>query len=197
MKLTRRDALAALGSLGAGSVAGCTGVSPPTADAPGDRPDGPDGPDTPSGDLDDDVVASIVAAAEVLYPSGVEGVPEFVETYALGRVADRPRHRAGLAETVRDLDALARDWTGSPFAELSPERRDGLLRDVGADQVESDPDGPLPERLRFFVVNDLLYALYASPTGGRLVGIENPIGYPGGTESYQRPPPGDAGGGDG
>lgn len=183
MELTRRDALAALAAAGAGSLAGCEGAAPPTAS------DEPPATGSDTRPLDDGEVATLVAAAEVVYPDAVEGITEFVGTYALGRVADRPDHRAGLREAVADLDALARDWHGEAFAGLSPSVRDQLLRDVGIPGVESDPDGPLPERLRFFVVNDLLYALYASPTGGELVGIENPIGYPGGIESYQRPPP--------
>jgi len=43
-------------------------------------------------------------------------------------------------------------------------------------------------RVRYYLVNDLLFALYSSPTGGKLVGIENPQGHPGGTGSYQQPP---------
>jgi hypothetical protein len=42
--------------------------------------------------------------------------------------------------------------------------------------------------VRYYVVNELLYALYTSPTGGELVGIENPQGHPGGHESYQHEP---------
>jgi hypothetical protein len=42
--------------------------------------------------------------------------------------------------------------------------------------------------VRHLVVNDLLYALYASPTGARLAGLENPPGHPGGIESYREGP---------
>ena len=49
----------------------------------------------------------------------------------------------------------------------------------------------MSDRVRFFVVNELLFALYSSPTGGSLVGIENPVGHPGGTESYQHAGPED------
>ncbi|MEA5408870.1 hypothetical protein VB773_15715 [Haloarculaceae archaeon H-GB2-1] len=54
--------------------------------------------------------------------------------------------------------------------------------------AEPNPDGTTAERVRYYLVNEPLYALYASPTGGTLVGIENPQGHPGGTESYQRGP---------
>jgi len=73
--------------------------------------------------------------------------------------------------------------------DLSVADRDSLLREVGADTAPPDPDGTNAERVRFYVVNELLYALYTSPTGGELVGIENPQGHPGGTDTYQRGDP--------
>jgi hypothetical protein len=38
-------------------------------------------------------VDALVALAEVLYPSGTTGIPNFVETYVLGRLAERAAHR--------------------------------------------------------------------------------------------------------
>lgn len=176
VKLSRRDALAALAAASAGSVAGCSAPeAPPAVDA---------------GAVDESALDVLVAAAEVIYPSEASGVGEFVRTYAVGRVADDTAHRDGLEAAAADLDDLARDWEGDGFAALPPKRRDRLLHSVGADVADPDPNGSLPARLRYFVVNDLLFAFYASPTGGELVGIENPVGYPGGTESYRRPPPG-------
>jgi hypothetical protein len=181
MELTRRDALAAL------AVAGAGGAAVVGADRLAETP--PEAsPETPSSLASVDALDTLTAAAEVLYPSQVSGHREFVDRYTLGRVADREDYAAGLAETVADLDATARDWHGDAFAALPPETRDGLLRDLGVETAEPDPDGPLTERVRYYVVNELLFAFYASPTGGGLVGVENPIGYPGGTESYQRGP---------
>jgi hypothetical protein len=173
MELSRRDALAALGAAAAGGGAAAVAgeVRPPRA---ADRSEVP---------LD-----TLVAAAEVLYPSAVEEHREFVETYVGGRVADRPAYRRGLADAAAEMDAAAREWEGAAFADLSPAARDRVLRELGLPTAEPDPDGPAPERIRYYVVNDLLYALYTSPTGGRLVGIENPPGHPGGTTSYQRGP---------
>lgn len=180
MRLTRRDALAALGAVGAaGTVAGAAGLagrSPPRADD-GDR------------DLDGDALATLVAAAEVLFPSAVEGHRSFVETYVLGRTADRPAHRAGVAAAVATVDDAAREWYGDAYADLPAADRDAVLRELGAETAEPNPEGTVSERVRYYVVNDLLYALYSSPTGGRLVGIENPIGFPGGTASYRRATP--------
>jgi len=198
MRLTRRDALAALTALGAaGATAALAGRSPPVAgdesskasDGGGASESGErvDAGSAESGDRADvAVVDALTAAAEVLYPSAVEGHREFVETVVRGRTDGRSVDREGLVRTVADLDATARDWYGAPFADLSPGERDDLLRQLGVASADPDPDGPIFARIRYHVVDDLLFALYASPTGGRLVGIENPVGYPGGTRSYRR-----------
>lgn len=176
MRLTRRDALAALATAGVavgGAVLGVADdVSAPDAD--------------PSSPIDDAATETLVAVAEVVYPSEVDGIPAFVRIYLDGRLSADPDHRAGVAETVAELDATARDWFDAPVTDLDAETRDRLLRDLAADDADADPEGALSGRVRFYVVNELLYAFYVSPTGGRLVGIENPVGYPGGTESYRR-----------
>ena len=191
MRLSRRDALAALA--GVGAVGGGVGIVELAARGPPVAGDDAGAVDTTSDDaasagLDEDARAVLVAAAEVLYPSAVTGHEAFVETYVNGRVSDDPDHRAGLLSAVAELDAIARDWHGDGYADLARVTRDRLLRDLGVDVADPDPDGPISSRLRWYVVNDLLYAFYTSPTGGRLVGTENPTGYPGGTESYQRGP---------
>jgi hypothetical protein len=162
VRLTRRDALAALAGVAGASTAGC----------------GARGTD------DSLPTASLVAVAETVYPSGVSGHREFVETYVAGRVRDRPDYRETLTGTVADLDRTAREWYGDALADLPRADRDALLREVGVETAEPRPDGTLAERARY-AVNDLLYALYTSPTGGELVGTANPPGHPGGTESYR------------
>jgi len=143
----------------------------------------------PAGDaLADREVATLVAAAEVLYPSAVAGTGEFVERYARGRAGDRPEHAAGIADAVTFLEDYADAWYDDPFGALEPATREEALRAMGADTAAADPEGSDVERVRYYVVDELLYALYASPTGGELVGIENPRGYPGGTTSYRGGP---------
>lgn len=173
MRLTRRDALAALagaGIVGGGAVAAVTRERP--ADPRGDGA----------------VLDVLVAAAEVIYPADVSGIHEFVEAYSLGRIKARAGYREGVREATAILGDHAREWYGEPFSDLSPGRRDALLREMGVDTAEPIPDGLAPQRVRFYVVNELQYALYTSPAGGRLVGIENPQGHPGGTDSYRRGP---------
>ncbi|MFC5365980.1 gluconate 2-dehydrogenase subunit 3 family protein [Salinirubrum litoreum] len=184
MDLTRRDALAALAVVGAGgAVAGLAETGTFDGGTPGTSETGDES--TLAGV---DALDTLTAASEVLYPSEATGHREFVETYVLGRIDGREAYETGLAETLAELDATARDWYDAAFADLTPADRDELLRQLGTDTADPDPDGPLTERVRYYVVNELLFAFYASPTGGGLVGTENPIGYPGGTESYQRGP---------
>lgn len=177
MELTRRDALAALAASGVAVGGGAVLVG---------RNDG-DGSDEPA--IGDDLDA-LVALAEVLYPSEVAGHADFVETYVLGRLRAREEYRRGMADALADLDARAREWYGGEFASLTRGNRNALLAELGVETADPDPDGTTPERIRYYLVNDLLFAFYASPTGGELVGIENPQGYPGGIDSYQRGPNG-------
>ena len=173
MNLSRRDALAALAAVGAVGTAGATVLGDEGgADADSSLPDG--------------TLATLVAVAETVYPAEAGGIEPFVETYVTGRIVNDPAHREGVVTAAADLDATARDWVGAPIADLDRSARDRLLRDLSVDVADPDPDGNLAARVRFYLVNELLYAFYASPTGGRLVGIENPTGYPGGTESYRR-----------
>ncbi|MFB6218504.1 MAG: gluconate 2-dehydrogenase subunit 3 family protein [Halobacteriaceae archaeon] len=171
MELTRRDALAALAAAG---VAGGAAV------LSGDRGE--------SGPVTDRELATLVAAGETLYPSAVEGVEAFVTRYVRGRARDRPDHAAGMGDAAAYLDEYADAWYETGFAALDPPTRGEALRRMNADTADPDPGGSDVERVRYYVVNELLFALYATPTGGRLVGIENPQGYPGGLGSYRRGP---------
>ena len=169
MRLTRRDALYALCLAGSGA-SGCV-----------------DGIDNDDGALDSSAVETLLALAAVLYPAEVEATEEFVETYVLGRATDED-HLESIAESVESLSAVSSDFRGESFASLSPTERETLLEEVGLRETASDPRGTERERIRYFLVNELLYALYTTPTGGELLGVENPIGHPGGLASYQRGP---------
>jgi hypothetical protein len=174
-ELTRRDAIAALSAAGVATAAG--------AALTWDRTDESD-----ENHLTERDRARLHALAEILYPSEVTGIAEFVDSYLAGRVQDRPDRAAGIADSLDYLDEYAREWRGGSFLELSPEGREELLRDMGADVVDPDPEGSDVKQLRFYLVNELFFALYTSPTGAELVGLENPQGHPGGTTSYQQPP---------
>jgi hypothetical protein len=178
MELTRRDALAAVVAVTGAGGAVASQFEPPTAAGNG-APGGEDAGE-------DALLSALAAAAEVVYPSAVEGHRRFVETYALGRLDGREEYRTGMGRAVADLDATARDWFDARFESLSAGDRDRLLRELGVDTADADPSGSISERIRYYVVDDLLFAFYASPAGGRLLGIENPPGYPGGLESYRR-----------
>lgn len=115
----------------------------------------------------------------------VEVEPAFVETYFGGQPEERTEQ---FVETANDLDDLARERAGKPFAVLSPEERTALFREVGVGRTAPDPNGTVPERVRYHLVNGLLYALYTSPTGSSLFGVTNPVGHPGGYSSYRAKP---------
>ncbi|WP_138797366.1 gluconate 2-dehydrogenase subunit 3 family protein [Halostella sp. PRR32] len=178
MELTRRDALAALGSGGVVAGVGVAGLHRSLSELPDDGRDL-----TPERERD-----LLVAVARIVYPSELDGVSEFVETYVAGRAADRDGYRESVRAALVTLDERARTWRDAEFLSLDGAEREAHLRELGVDAADPDPTGTDAERIRYFVVNELLYALYTSPTGGELVGIENPQGHPGGTDTYRRGP---------
>jgi len=179
MELSRRDALVALaaGGVAVGATAGLDGNPFEASDEPA--------PDEPS---PEERLGSLLAVADVVYPTELSGVEEFVRRYALGRVEDREGYRDGVVEALDTIDEYARTWHDADFRALDAGARESVLDQMGVDAADPDPEGADRERVRYYLVNELLYALYTSPTGGELVGIENPQGHPGGTTSYQRGP---------
>jgi len=176
MELTRRDALAALlvGSASAGTPVYLSETD--------------DGSSTGKGtDLTEGDVEFLTAVATVVYPSELTTFRDFIDEYVRGLHADQ---RAEIAVTARALEERTRRMHGSTMESLSLTERDSVLRTMGVDRVGSDPDGSLPERVRYYIINQLLYALYTSPKESQLLGVENPVGHPGGYESYQKPPDG-------
>jgi|AntDeeMinimDraft_5_1070356.scaffolds.fasta_scaffold24385_2 hypothetical protein len=188
MELTRRDALAALagGAVVGGGGAVAVGRNGETTN--GARPTTDDGSSTTADAAFAAVREPLVAVAHVVYPDEITGIATFVETYALGRIEGRAEYRRGVEQAVAAMNDRAESWYGERFASLEPKTRDAVLREMGADTADPDPEGSTAERVRYYVVNELLYALYTSPTGGKLAGIENPQGHPGGHESYQHGP---------
>jgi hypothetical protein len=186
MELTRRDAMAAL--VGAGILGGGSAAALARDGFADDGGDAVEAADEGDGVDRDRVVDALVTAARAVYPTPVENVGAFVETYAATKLDRRPEFAEGATGVVDALDAEAQITFESRFADLGPTEAETVLRRVGAETAESVPDGTAAERVRYYVVNEVLYALYTSPTGGELVGIENPQGYPGGTDSYQRGP---------
>ena len=192
MKLTRRDALAALSAAGV-AVGGAVVAGRETFDGDlldGDLvgSDGTAGSDGSAGvPLDESARQTLVAVAEVVYPSKVDGIEGFVETYTEGRLLADESRRRSVATTLSELDEVSREWESTAFTNLDTDTRDELLRELAVDTADPDPEGLLPGRVRYYVVNDLLYALYASPTGGGLAGTPNPIGHPGGYRTQLSP----------
>jgi hypothetical protein len=172
MELTRRDAL--LGAIGGSSAVSLavyeleSGASAATDPA----------------SLSEDEVRTLVSVAETVYPSQVDPTGEFVRGYTTR--LDDARVRA-TRRTIGDLDRAARRHFGTEYRNLSTGVGDRLLRRLGVDRVRSGPGGTLAERVRFHLVNSLLYVLMTSPRGTEPFDIENPVGHPGGFESRRNP----------
>ena len=175
--LTRRDALIALGAAGVGAG----GLGALVWDELDDEPPG-------RGSDDPTWRETVVAAAEALYPASVSGVESFVETYVVGRVQDRQTYLDGVQRAAGNIDEYARYWHDRPFAALDRSTRQTVFDDYGLADSAPDPEGSEREQVRYYLLNELLFAFYSSPTGGELVGLENPPGHPGGLDSYQRGP---------
>lgn len=173
MRLTRRDALKAL-VVGGGVAGSSLAASELYVEHSESRA---------RATLSDEDVETMLAVAAVIYPSEVEPTTAFVETYT-NRLDDT--RTAGLTDTIARLDDVAVANYGRRFAEIdSRSERDGVLRSMGVHRVQSRPDGTVPERVRYHLVNSLLYALFTSPKGSTLVGIESPAGHPGGFAHYR------------
>jgi hypothetical protein len=193
MELTRRDALAAIVGVGVGVGGGGVALSITHSKPGGEASRSASAADGGKGKgADEELLATFVAVARAIYPDTLNGIEEFVRTYVTNRFGPdgekAESRRTATLETARELDALAATRRDASVVDLDPTAIDALLREIGADVAEPDPSGTIAERLRFYVVNELHYALYTSPTGGTLVGIENPIGHPGGARSYERGP---------
>lgn len=173
MELSRRDALAALGA--AGIALGGIG-----AYESGSLPEIESGHDVD--------VKTLVSLATVLYPSSVTEIEEFVRTYVNGRFEADPDHAEATSNAIAVLNEHAKIHHDAKFRELSPDKRDDVLWQMHMTNIEPDPAGSELQRVRYYLVNELLYALFSSPKGGQIVGTENPAGHPGGLEAYQRGP---------
>ncbi|MBX0286462.1 gluconate 2-dehydrogenase subunit 3 family protein [Haloarcula salinisoli] len=167
MELTRRDALIALGGLGLPLTAWLED-SEPTAT-----------------ELTSEDIETLLALSETLYPSDVTVNSDFIETFVAGQHQLDSDHTSGIVSALTGVRRASSRQTGRRPTELDPSERGDLLRSMGAARAYPDPDGTSVQQIRYYVINNLLYALYTTPKGGELVGNPNPPGYPGGTTAYQ------------
>ena len=172
IKLTKRDALAALAGLGMaiGLVQHRTHVH------------------SLEEDIDQEDIQNLLAVCDVIFPRQVETTPEFVKTFVIGRIKFRPNYQKNLRASVSRINQVSNQKYGKDFYSLLFKTREKIFREMALDQVSPDPDGPMPNKVRYYVINELLFALYTSPIGGQLLGNENPIGYAGGLDAYQQAP---------
>jgi len=137
-----------------------------------------------------DHIDALTAIASAVYPSDVSVERSFIESRVFGRVEPEPDHFEKLVAAIEAVDNHARARFGGRVTDLSAGRRRQVLQSMGVTTVHPAADGTTAEQVRFYVMNDLLYALFTSPVGGELLGVDNPPGHPGGREAYQRGPGG-------
>ncbi|WP_277542814.1 gluconate 2-dehydrogenase subunit 3 family protein [Haloarcula laminariae] len=133
-------------------------------------------------------VETATAVAAAIYPTSVAVEESFVENAVFRRVEPTSGHFEALVDSIEAVDSHARARFGGSVTELSPATRRRVLTSMGVTAVHPMPEGTTAERVRFYLVNDLLYALFTSPRSRPLTGIENPPGHPGGLEAYRRTP---------
>lgn len=129
---------------------------------------------------------TLIAIAKIVYPTSLSGINEFVKTYSIGKMSNRPEYRTSIINSINLIDRLSEEWYDKKYINLDKKNQESVLREIGSDTAEPKKSGSPAERIRYYIINELLYALYTTPKGGRLVGIENPQGYPGGLETYQK-----------
>jgi hypothetical protein len=118
---------------------------------------------TDPGQVDHDL-DTMRALVPVLCPSEVTATDGFVETYVHGRIDDDEAYREAVGEAVAALDERAVERRGAPFVDLDAAECEGLLHDLGMSSTEPDPEGTDAERIRYYLVNELLFALFTTPT---------------------------------
>lgn len=115
------------------------------------------------------IVDTMAAVAEAVYPAEVTVTDAFVDTYVRGRRRS-DLHVSQRREALTVLDDRADHDHGAPFADLSVGRRRDVLYSLGVDDARANPEGAVAERIRHYVVRELLFALYVSPAGADLIG---------------------------
>lgn len=166
MKLTRRHAILAAAGV---SAAGLGTYELAAADEVSDGP------------FTQRERAMLVTVAEAVYPWELAAAADVLVPY-FTRLDDR--RTAATRRTLAEFDRLAQSAFGVPLETLSAEEGRTLLRTLGSDRIQSSPTGTLAERVRFHLVNSILFALMTHPSGTAPFDIDNPVGYPGGFASY-------------
>ena len=123
---------------------------------------------------------TLVGVADVLYPSEVEPTEDFIEAFMFGRITDEEAYRERLTAGIETLDQLADEEFGTAFVGLGADQRVALFEETALRSGESVHDGTDIEQLNYHILDELLFAFYSSPKGGKLVGNPNPRGFPGG-----------------
>jgi len=170
-RLTRRDALKA-GGVGLLAGTGLTTIGSTLGDAPEAV-----SKDAENQDMTEMELKVLHAVAEVVYPPDVDVEIDFIGSY-VGQL--NARRTEQMQAAIAGLQSRSQSAYGERFENLPIVAQESLLRWMGVDRVYPNPRGTLATRVRYHIVNGLLFALFTNPLGAGLFGIDNPLGYPGG-----------------
>lgn len=183
--ISRRGLLTALGGAAAAAAGYGYGLGSEGRLSLDDAAGSDDSPASPAD------VETLTALATAILPSSFDVDESWVENRVLGRVEPKPGHFERLVAAIEAVDSHAKARFGAPVTSLPSSQRRGVLVSMGVTEVHPTADGTTAERVRFHLVNDLLYAMLTSPESSDLTGIANPPGYPGGTSVYTQGPGGE------
>jgi len=134
-------------------------------------------------DIPPHVVEGMLTVADAVYPGDPEPFRSILRRY-VDRLGES--RLGGLLETLAELDQISSRYSGSLFRSLSGAEATRLFERLGVNRVQSRRAGTLSERVRFHLVNSVLYAILTDPAGTERFDVGNPAGYPGGFDSYTR-----------
>ena len=124
-----------------------------------------------------DDIESLLTVAGIVHPAESEAFEPVLSSY-LNQLSDS--RTQSILETIAELNKISRRRLGRPFHILSRNEAEQLFTILGVNRVQAAPNGTLAERIRFHLVNSVIYALMTNPNGTREFEIQNPVGYPGG-----------------
>lgn len=126
---------------------------------------------------------TIQSVAEVVCPSPIRVNDDLITLIV--EFIPETRHPL-LSTTCFELNEYSLKTYGAQYYQIdSVPARDKILRQLGVHRVHSNSTGLFPQRVRYHLVNTILYVIFTHPVGSSIVGQTNPVGFAGGFAKYQ------------
>lgn len=127
--------------------------------------------------LSDRDLEVLLAIADAIHPTE----PTRFRSPLVRYLEEKSDQRRGELQYTRiEFDQLAVRRTGAGFVSMNARQARLFLHTIGVSRVQSQRKGTLVERIRFHLLNTVLYVTMTDPAGTAIFDISNPIGYPGG-----------------